>query len=473
MRRWDPLNPRQLEVLQQVAGDEHGWLSSYQAGMGATVNALRDRGLITTRRVNGGWDVTITAAGHFYLDHGHHPDRYSHSATSSRLVTRGRALSRQPTARPKPETPARLPQLEVSPEMLIQQLRQTPTITLADPDARTRTAWLSALHNINQRDDVPDGHHVRHRGRNRGDLVIELIAGAHPSEKYRTRPVVPIPEQSEAEHRLAAQLRQANGLPDISEQSRERALRLVAALAHAMETRGHQVRMPTTGETGHWCFVIGDDVFSGWLSEGTQVVEEFPDPDAQQGRSYPWQRLQPRLVTVPSGQLTLSLEDPHERHYYGRRRRWSDTRRWRLESKLADVILAVEDRARQIQQERHVAAQAAHAAQLAREEAKIRAQQQRVFEHRVNCLTNQLARWEKARQIRAYCQALEQADLATADPPVRDDLERWVRWARQYADSLDPLTTNEALWPDDLDATPEALPPYLDQVGRYNPHHNP
>lgn len=74
MRRWDPLNDRQLQPLRRIAaledlsGPEHGPLC-------LSGDALRDRGLVTISRRGGTWAATITPAGESYLRHGHHGSR--------------------------------------------------------------------------------------------------------------------------------------------------------------------------------------------------------------------------------------------------------------------------------------------------------------------------------------------------------------------------------------------------------------
>jgi hypothetical protein len=74
VRRWDPLNDRQLRLLRRI-GEEDERVGSSDAGLATSVYALRARGLVTTPRRAGGWQAEITDAGRFYLEHGQHPDR--------------------------------------------------------------------------------------------------------------------------------------------------------------------------------------------------------------------------------------------------------------------------------------------------------------------------------------------------------------------------------------------------------------
>ncbi len=104
MRRWDPLNDRQLSLLRRV-GDGGEPVGSSDPGIAATVYALRARGLVTTPRAACGWRAEITEAGRFYLEHGHHPDR---------------PATRRP--RSKSKAPARKT-VQVSPEELVRMVQ--------------------------------------------------------------------------------------------------------------------------------------------------------------------------------------------------------------------------------------------------------------------------------------------------------------------------------------------------------------
>lgn len=74
MRRWDPLNHLQMAVLRRLAaGDDLSGLDEAHARVSA--RALIRRGLAEVRRREDRSYTVITAAGMFYLEHGHHPER--------------------------------------------------------------------------------------------------------------------------------------------------------------------------------------------------------------------------------------------------------------------------------------------------------------------------------------------------------------------------------------------------------------
>lgn len=178
MRRWDPLTERQLDALRRVGnpGDE---VSASDSSLARTIYALRDRGLVTTPRVDGVWTAQITDAGRFYLKHGHHPDRPGHSGD-----VKTKPVQSRPADQPQKPVRPRAKAVEVSAEELLSSLHKDSRLRIVKPDRDTRAAWRRAIHAAKQSDLVPAGMHLRHHGRDDGDLIIELVEGQHPDAKY-------------------------------------------------------------------------------------------------------------------------------------------------------------------------------------------------------------------------------------------------------------------------------------------------
>lgn len=71
MRRWSPLNDRQVALLRRLgAGAELGSASAERL----SAYALRDRGLLAVVRRGGAVRAEVTVAGKFYLGNGRHPE---------------------------------------------------------------------------------------------------------------------------------------------------------------------------------------------------------------------------------------------------------------------------------------------------------------------------------------------------------------------------------------------------------------
>ena len=60
------------------------------------------------------------------------------------------------------------------------------------------------------------------------------------------------------------------------------------------------------------------------------------------------------------------------------------------------------------------------------------------LERQIKRLRRNAALWRRAQRIRAYIQAVSDR-MAKAGPIAEDsDAAKWLAWARQYADSIDP-----------------------------------
>lgn len=66
------LNERQLAVLRPI-GDCARPVTSRQFALATTVYALRNRGLVVTKRGGGIRTAAITQAGRYYVEHERHP----------------------------------------------------------------------------------------------------------------------------------------------------------------------------------------------------------------------------------------------------------------------------------------------------------------------------------------------------------------------------------------------------------------
>ncbi len=457
MKRWTPLTDYQLAVLQRVA-DPGDLVSAQEPDLARTVYALRDRGLLTTPRINGRWQAQLADAGRFYLEHGHHPDHPSRSRQPSAADSQARRY--QASIRGSSQRAASSSD-EMSGQQLLALLReQDGRVHLDDPDEQTRGTWRRAIHALKSEGLVPAGMHLRYRGRDSGDLVIELVAGEHPDGKYRVpHDHVDVPALVPG-HPVIQQLEREPRRFGVTQESRERALRLVQALVVEWERRGHTVELEK-GAAGV-TMVAGASRFVLLMYEEYEAVEVLPsDEELDQQKTYSWQRVQPQEREVPSGRLVLEI--PHAWNYSGRRRRWADRARWTLEDKLGDVLVELEARAR-VDEERQRAQREEEAYRREQWEAAVaRARAQFAEDVRVKALDEQLLAVDRAAKIRAYCVAVE-ATLAGGDSD--DELVGWIAWARQYADRIDPLIRGVHV-PEIPQPKPYDLKPYL---GRWSPY---
>ncbi|MEV1116126.1 hypothetical protein AB0I91_13725 [Actinosynnema sp. NPDC049800] len=452
MKRWAQLTDHQLAVLQRV-GDPADQVTARDSALATTVYALRNRGLVVTPRIDGRWRAEITEAGRFYLEHGYHPERPD--VPGETTATSKRRASWPASEKKRSAAP------QITAETLLKLLEENGGLArIDDPDDQTRAAWHRAITAVKRQDLVPTGMHLRHHGRDEGDLAIELVQGAHPDAKYwEPRQQLTAPEANPP-HPAVAKLSRDPARLRVSKDSRDRALRLLHILATEWERRGHTVAVEA--DQPGLTFTSGTSRFVLEVSEESDLVEAPHLDELEQKPTYSWQRVPIRQRHVPSGRLVLEL--PHSWDYNGRRRRWADRTRWSLEDKLGDVIKELEGRVR-FDEERRIAEQREKAARrLQWEEAMTEARFRFVEDARIAALNEQLQAWETATKVRAYCQA---AEAVLPESPDSDVVE-WLRWMRNYADRIDPVIRGVQA-PKLREPSAYELRPYLDRWSPYGP----
>jgi hypothetical protein len=419
------LNERQLDVLRRIC---HGQtpITSDDSGLAMTVYALRNRGLVTTTWADGRWSAAPTEAGRQHLAHT--------DATTS----------------PRPSAPSTAPEAAE----LITRLQQAGgPLHIANPTPDERAHWRRVLHAVRADHLVPEGHHLQHTGRDKGDLVITLRPGPSPGRSTPPSETVPVPDDLPPErlHSAAA----AAHIPTCPD-CQPRARRILHALCHAAEAKNYTISNPESGSAASLVITIGDSSFPLTFHEGSY---EVPDPS---GAKYAWQRVTAR-TTCPSHQLELSLE--HTYAHRGRRSHWGDRQRWRLEDKLPALFREIAHRA-------HAEYERRQAQQRNEEETRQRwltamrqARAALLEDHRLKALRTQVQAWQEATAIRTYCDALEDHHVT---PDMAEATTAWTTWARAYADRIDPIPQNPRL-PEPPVITPEDLRPYLIGWSPYEP----
>ena len=323
-----------------------------------------------------------------------------------------------------------------TPTVLVDQLLAVDghLVTILDPPDRVRACYRSAIHWAKESGLVPDGLKLRYKGRDAGDLTIWL---AEPGSEPLPPPApVPVPAALRSPHLLIAEWMRVNctdaPLPEVSQRSTGRALRILQGLFVESERRGYTIAAASTAverrrgqtSTPTALFEVGIDreryEFSLHEEYDRAEVEEAP-------AKYEWQRSPLVVRKVPSGRLVLTSHAARSLY-------WADRKRWTLDDKLGHALADCERRSTQAAKNRAEATSKAERA---------------------------LAEWEKAvdeaqaahiedLNRRHLLQLVEDASTAAG---IRDFLDRisdhvhsgpggvtaeWVAWARDSADQIDP-----------------------------------
>lgn len=225
----------------------------------------------------------------------------------------------------------------------------------------------------------------------------------------------------------------------VSKPSFRRALLIMDALLKALEQRGYEV---TAGPTVQ----ILDAHVHFEITEAVAAQREQPEDHDLNGR-YEFGHSRYRVKRIPSGRLVLQIT--HRDMYWLRncRKSWSDGKKQRIEDRLNQFVagliaFAACVREREEEEERE-ARERREEERREKEKAERRAEKRRLIQveqKRVDLLMQQAQCWRASRTLRKYIEARKKQYVAAhGDITPESDLARWLDWARQQADRLDPL----------------------------------
>ena len=473
-----PLKPHQLEVLRWV---EAGCPDAGMPGDGAkhTARALQGRRLVTVSRRDGRWFATLTERGRYYLDNGRYP------ATTGTTTAPAGDLPGDSSTRPasggRGRQPAVQPFVIHEATALIERLQTGGgTVIVSDPDAETRASFRRAIHAAKQHRLVPDGYELRHTGRDTGDLVVRLYSAAQPYDTDWNRLRLNQGDIRATPPADYGALEQDPTNLKVAAESIPRVLALLHAIDDAGAARKCRVGVNLATKNPKPFVKVGGlrrslDVFE----EYDQVPHVLTADERRTKRLRPWAHV-PEFDSVATGRLRLEVG----KFQSDQRLIWRDTASSPLEQRanriVADIIKAVEEQERisaafrQREEERRAAA--IRAEQQAAEERRRRdiertakwehaiakARRLAVEEHRRVTFNSALEQWRTAADMRAFCDALEQAPAA-GQAAGGGELAAWLTWARARADTIDPTVGGPALASIDftIEPSPDDLRPHL------------
>lgn len=211
----------------------------------------------------------------------------------------------------------------------------------------------------------------------------------------------------------------------VSKKSLHRALRIMDALLKAIDTRGGEIEVKDR-ET--LCIMNHARVrFNLWekvkRSERELTAEE-------REKSY----VPNRWIYTPTGEFMFTIDE-----WVVGRKSWKDKKQKPIEDQLNDIVVGLT-----------TASEIIHSRDLERAREELRRleearqhqemqRQRRLEEERREELDTMAALWVKSRNLRAFIEECEHS-MSSSGAPISESAEaRWLRWARAYADSIDPL----------------------------------
>lgn len=441
-----PLNDRQLDVLGWIRDGcpKRVWKDTTYKHVAI---ALQSRRLVEVSKRGGAWSAAILPAGLHYLAHGDYPP--GHWMTrKSRTSSTDLHLPVQPLP-VSPRKRSSRPPVSRAPDGLTPTRKLVKDIIdggghLKRNSEDDKTSYRSLVGIINRRKMAPDGQHViLLDGAKYGDVILRLSS---VSDWKTTAPAdVVSAERIGRWHPAVATLRTEKRLDSIDKSLRERAFRLLHAMAREAEARGHSVRLPTRSVHGYVedptrlvgaLIITVDGVHCS--ADIVQPKERVPHTPTRDELEREWKYSWPpsKYDYVPAGRLSIALDTSSR---YSSKITWPETKTLPLELRLPDVMTTFK-RWAMIDAERNEAERRAEIErQTIRKEAERLAEIRHAENVRAETLRSQHAAWREASQLREFLEAMTATVDGMSAGAGRDAAVEWRDWCRRYIDSVDPL----------------------------------
>jgi hypothetical protein len=215
----------------------------------------------------------------------------------------------------------------------------------------------------------------------------------------------------------------------VSPKSLNRALRIMDTLFKALEARGHQVGIQEGYQRSLGARIDGEPIEFG-LEERFQRIAH---PDQNNPRLESWMRK--HYQYIPTSSLVLKIV---AWGVDGIRKSWSDGKTSKVETCLNDFVVGL---IRVAEMGKALRLKREQEERLRREAERQEEAQKRQEElARRQALEQEATNWAKAQQLRAYLAAAKDrlhakhGEIQSGSQP-----DRWLTWAHQHADRLDPL----------------------------------
>jgi hypothetical protein len=234
----------------------------------------------------------------------------------------------------------------------------------------------------------------------------------------------------------------AHGCLDVrvGKDSIDRAVRILDTLVTALDARGLSVSTAANKQFAA-CITVMDEVIEFYLEEKFKIVEKkLTQAQKKEQEKYPWMYSH-EYDYIPTGIMSLKIDA------WGicdTRKKWSDGEKQRLEDCLNSFVIGLMKAAETIKKSRIQREKQ----ELEWQERKRRSEELEKLrweeEARIKDLDKEVTAWSKSQQIRAYTEAFRKAVIQLYGEIVPGGKhDKWLTWAKQYADRIDPLVVSK------------------------------
>ena len=219
----------------------------------------------------------------------------------------------------------------------------------------------------------------------------------------------------------------------VSKDSLDRALRIMDAVIKAFVVRKFKVSVEGSKT---FVQVMGEKIQIGLKESVNQKVKELTPKEKKERERDTHQLLYSsrEYEFTPNGKLTLYIQKSYDRQ------KWSDGVRQNVEPKLNAFIIGL-IKAAQYEKDRRI--QKAKDEEERRKQERQRAElSHKIYEEekRVEELLEEVSAWTRSQQMHKYIEAVHKSAMEKHGSIEQGSkLEKWLIWAQQQAERLDPL----------------------------------
>ncbi len=222
----------------------------------------------------------------------------------------------------------------------------------------------------------------------------------------------------------------------VSEGALERALQVMAQVVAVLERQGHSVGVSDTG--GTIAVINGDRVSFGIEEPIRKVVVQKPRvPNPTDRWDY-----DEMISYEPGGKLALCIHSDTPWGEREERKRWSDAKVQRVESRIADFVAglmrtAVAQRRREEKRKRDEAEKDRRARERAQLQKDVQQEEEKLKE-----FDDWMDAWERAERMRRFIAAYAEKSSSWSVEKQKK-YKAWIEWATQQADRADPFVSEK------------------------------
>lgn len=315
-------------------------------------------------------------------------------------------------------------------KQLLAALATANFVDVSIPEPADLAEWRKTVDFAKRHALVPEGHRLEKQMLDDDLLRIKLVSGVHANTRTAGRlSPVPIPRNSETTHPAVALIRDSEDHLQIPAPLRRRALTLLQAIASELERLGLRVAAEPADAGRH----SRDNYYGRMAARRAGRIEAVLHGIAC---SISVTQNSP-LATDPERADRMVIEIwpwPTEGQH-----RWVDGKRLRIESRLREVLTALDVAAAQRASQREASERDRLRRQVDWEAAMAQAKRLAIQERHLRLLRQSVEAWNFTRQLQDYIQALR-GQLAGLPPgDEADNATGWLDWACSFLERYDPI----------------------------------